>query len=235
MRRPVSTASCCSWAPPRAPADGRRARTHPRPVGATLDRVQFGRPIAKFQAVQHNLAPLAGEVAAAGAAADGAAEAIAQCAGVDEAVSRGRDRQDPGRRGGRRPARRSRIRCTARWASPTSTRCTTRPGGCGPGARNSATRRFGRTGSATLVAAQGADALWPSCRRHMVRDREARWPQLHIRPGRPAARMQGIAAGGARLPRAGDRGRHLRPARRAQRWRHARSSAARSAPRAGSA
>jgi alkylation response protein AidB-like acyl-CoA dehydrogenase len=44
----------------------------------SLDRVQFGRPIAKFQAVQHNLAALAGEVAAAGAAADGAAEAIAR-------------------------------------------------------------------------------------------------------------------------------------------------------------
>ena len=44
----------------------------------SLDRVQFGRPIAKFQAVQHNRAPLAGEVAAAGAAADSAAEAIAR-------------------------------------------------------------------------------------------------------------------------------------------------------------
>ena len=44
----------------------------------SLDRVQFGRPIAKFQAVQHNLATLAGEVAAAGAAADAAAEAIAR-------------------------------------------------------------------------------------------------------------------------------------------------------------
>jgi acyl-CoA dehydrogenase len=46
-------------------------------VQYSLDRVQFGRPIAKFQAVQHNLANLAGEVAAAGAAADAAAEAIA--------------------------------------------------------------------------------------------------------------------------------------------------------------
>jgi acyl-CoA dehydrogenase len=46
-------------------------------VQFSLDRVQFGRPIAKFQAVQHNLATLAGEVAAASAAADGAAEAIA--------------------------------------------------------------------------------------------------------------------------------------------------------------
>lgn len=46
-------------------------------VQFSLDRVQFGRPIAKFQAVQHNLAQLAGEVAAAGAAADAASEAIA--------------------------------------------------------------------------------------------------------------------------------------------------------------
>ncbi|HZK88561.1 MAG TPA: acyl-CoA dehydrogenase family protein [Stellaceae bacterium] len=47
-------------------------------VQFSLDRVQFGRPIAKFQAVQQNLANLAGEVAAAGAAADGAAEAISE-------------------------------------------------------------------------------------------------------------------------------------------------------------
>jgi alkylation response protein AidB-like acyl-CoA dehydrogenase len=46
-------------------------------VEYALDREQFGRPIAKFQAVQHNLATLAGEVAAASAAADLAAEACA--------------------------------------------------------------------------------------------------------------------------------------------------------------
>ncbi len=39
------------------------------------ERVQFGRPIAKFQAVQQQIAALAGEVAAAGKAADEAAEA----------------------------------------------------------------------------------------------------------------------------------------------------------------
>jgi acyl-CoA dehydrogenase len=41
------------------------------------DRVQFGRPIGKFQAVQQNLAVLAGQTAAASAAADMAAEAVA--------------------------------------------------------------------------------------------------------------------------------------------------------------
>ena len=41
------------------------------------DRVQFGRPIGKFQAVQQNAAVLAGQTAAAVAAADLAAEAVA--------------------------------------------------------------------------------------------------------------------------------------------------------------
>ncbi|MGF7177193.1 acyl-CoA dehydrogenase family protein [Azospirillum doebereinerae] len=45
------------------------------------ERVQFGRPLGKFQAVQQNLAILASQAAAAGAAADGAAEALAERSG----------------------------------------------------------------------------------------------------------------------------------------------------------
>ena len=41
-------------------------------------RVQFGRPLAKFQAIQQELAKLAGEVAAASAAADQAADVYAE-------------------------------------------------------------------------------------------------------------------------------------------------------------
>lgn len=43
-----------------------------------IDRVQFGRAIGKFQAVQQNLAIMAGQTAAAMAAADVAAEAFAE-------------------------------------------------------------------------------------------------------------------------------------------------------------
>ena len=48
------------------------------------ERVQFGRPISNFQVIQHNLAQLAGEVAAASAAADAAAEAIGLGPVLDE-------------------------------------------------------------------------------------------------------------------------------------------------------
>lgn len=53
-------------------------------VQYSLERSQFGRPIAKFQAIQHGLAQLAGEAAAAGAAADAAAEAIAATNGLGD-------------------------------------------------------------------------------------------------------------------------------------------------------
>src|SRR5262245_21418130 len=50
------------------------------------ERIAFGRPIGKFQAVQQGLARLAGEVAAAIAAAGSAADAIATTNAFDEAV-----------------------------------------------------------------------------------------------------------------------------------------------------
>jgi alkylation response protein AidB-like acyl-CoA dehydrogenase len=49
-------------------------------------RVAFGRPIAKFQAVQHNLARLGGEVAAALSASGSAAETLAGAPAFDPAV-----------------------------------------------------------------------------------------------------------------------------------------------------
>ena len=44
-------------------------------VAYAREREQFGRPLAKFQAIQHHLAEMAGEAAASGAAVDAAAEA----------------------------------------------------------------------------------------------------------------------------------------------------------------
>jgi acyl-CoA dehydrogenase len=57
-----------------------------RSVAYARERVAFGRPIGDFQAVQHNLARLAGESAAALAAAGSAADAIDRAQGFAEAV-----------------------------------------------------------------------------------------------------------------------------------------------------
>nr|WP_303626064.1 acyl-CoA dehydrogenase family protein [Rhodopseudomonas palustris] len=50
------------------------------------DRVAFEKPISKFQAVQHNLAKLAGETSAALAAATSAADAISNAESFDDAI-----------------------------------------------------------------------------------------------------------------------------------------------------
>lgn len=55
---------------------GALTRVGERCVIYAQDRVQFGRPLAKFQAIQQSLAVLAGEIAAAGAAADIAKAAV---------------------------------------------------------------------------------------------------------------------------------------------------------------
>jgi acyl-CoA dehydrogenase len=55
-------------------------------VAYANERVAFEKPIGKFQAIQHSLAKLAGETAAALAAAGSAADAIASAATFDEAI-----------------------------------------------------------------------------------------------------------------------------------------------------
>ncbi|MGD9844917.1 MAG: acyl-CoA dehydrogenase family protein [Variibacter sp.] len=55
-------------------------------VAYANDRVAFERPIAKFQAIQHSLAQLAGEVAAAVAASGSAADAIAHMQLFDDQI-----------------------------------------------------------------------------------------------------------------------------------------------------
>jgi acyl-CoA dehydrogenase len=55
-------------------------------VAYAIERKAFERPIGKFQAVQQNLARLAGEVAAALAVSGSAADAIAQAESFDEGV-----------------------------------------------------------------------------------------------------------------------------------------------------
>ena len=55
-------------------------------VAYANERVAFERPIAKFQAVQHNLARLAGEVAVAMAAAGSASDALANAITFDDGV-----------------------------------------------------------------------------------------------------------------------------------------------------
>ena len=57
-----------------------------RTVGYSTERVAFEKKISKFQAVQHNLARLAGETAAAQAAAGSAADTLAHATAWDDAV-----------------------------------------------------------------------------------------------------------------------------------------------------
>jgi acyl-CoA dehydrogenase len=115
------------------------------------ERQQFGRPISKFQAVQQNLAVLAGQTAAAVAAAN---------LGI-EALSCG----DPDREALLIAVAKTRVGEAATLACEIAhqvhgaigftrnTRCRCRRGASGPGARNSAPIRNGRLGWAAISAA----------------------------------------------------------------------------------
>jgi alkylation response protein AidB-like acyl-CoA dehydrogenase len=126
-----------------------------------LDRVQFGRPIGKFQAVQHNLAQLAGEVAAAGSAADAAAEAIAErgingnAVDSDVAVAKIRVGEAAGTGAAIAHQAHGAMGFTYEHSLHQSTRrlWTWREEF---GNERAWARRLGR-----MVAAQGADQLWP--------------------------------------------------------------------------
>ena len=125
------------------------------------ERVAFEKKISKFQAVQHNLAKLAGEAAAALAAASSAADTIANARHSTTRYFLKRHRQKSAARRRPKKAPRSRIRCTARSASPSSTSC------IAIRLRALAWRDdFGHESwwaveLGKMVAARGADELWP--------------------------------------------------------------------------
>jgi len=84
-RRPASTwpaalqaARQAGWVCVAAEALGGAQACLDRTVAYSLDRVQFGRPIARFQAIQHLMAELAAEAAAGSASALMAVEAMAE-------------------------------------------------------------------------------------------------------------------------------------------------------------
>ena len=112
------------------------------------ERVAFEKTISKFQAVQHNLARLAGETAAALAAATSAADTIANgTSSTTRFSSKPRRPRSAARRPPKR-APRSAIRCMARSASPKSTSCIASRCACWRGATISATRAIGPSNSA---------------------------------------------------------------------------------------
>ena len=126
-------------------------------VQYALDRSQFGRPIAKFQAVQHNLAILAGEVAAAGAAADAAAEACAfpEVAVGEVAIAKVRGGEAAGTGAAIAHQVHGAMGFTyEHWLHHATRRLWTWREEFGN--ERAWARRLGR-----MVAAQGADQLWP--------------------------------------------------------------------------
>jgi acyl-CoA dehydrogenase len=120
------------------------------------ERVQFGRPIAKFQAIQHMLAQLAGQVAAASAAADAAVEA--SCLAPEEfavAVAKAR----VGEAAGKGAEIAHQVHGAMGYTREHNLHYSTRRLWSWRDEFGNETYWQSRLGR--LVAAQGADALWP--------------------------------------------------------------------------
>jgi acyl-CoA dehydrogenase len=129
-------------------------------VQYAMDRTQFGRPIAKFQAVQHNLATLAGEAAAAGAAADAASEAIATHGAADAAEAAvAIAKLRAGEAAGSGAAIAHQVHGAMGFTYEHSLHHSTRRLWAWREEFGNETLWAGRLGR--LVAAEGADALWP--------------------------------------------------------------------------
>jgi acyl-CoA dehydrogenase len=129
-------------------------------VRYATERVQFGRKISQFQAIQHELARFAGEVAAAVAAALSAAGALERGENALLAVASAKIRSAHAAHEGALIAHQvhGAIGVTA------GTRCIIRRCGCGRGARNSAMKRTGH--GARTRSRRRADQLWPTLAAH---------------------------------------------------------------------
>ena len=129
------------------------------------ERVAFEKKISKFQAVQHNLARLAGKSAAALAAATSAADAIANASRMERrAIPRSGIGQNPLLGGGRK---RRRHRPSGSWRDrlhQSSTSCIAIRCGRWPGATISAPKATGRSNSASwspTAAPTNCGRWWP--------------------------------------------------------------------------
>ena len=200
-------------------------------VAYANERVAFERPIGKFQAVQQNLARLAGEVAAAlavvrlGRRRDRAARHDSTTRVFLEAAS-------------------AKIRCAE--AAAEGAAIAHQVFGAIGFTKEHVLHRFTLRmlawrddfGNESYWAAELGKRVARARRRRILAAGGVAMTQrdLQFDPDPPAARMRGAARGGARVPRRGDRRRHLRSApARPRRLAQPRLQPSASAPRAGSA
>ena len=120
------------------------------------ERVQFGRPIAKFQAIQHMLAQLAGQVAAASAAADAAVEASRT---VPDAFAVAVAKSRAGEAAGKGAEIAHQVHGAMGYTREHNLHYSTRRLWSWRDEFGNESLWQGRLGR--MVAAQGADALWP--------------------------------------------------------------------------